>query len=131
MTVTGTFEVTWFVADERTCNNAADVVTAFGQLFTGNFTQVIQTVQPESLFVAGDLEYGVSRGVENRLAGFHVLFAQFIQDNGTGRVAVAKVTRQFAAFYQGVEQLLWEAILFVAEVTPIEQYRHTGDFPVA
>src|SRR5476649_1595405 len=104
--VTGTFEVTGFVADERTGNHAADVVAAFGQLFTGDFAQFIQTVQPEGLFVAGDLEDGVSRGVENRFAGFHVLFAKLIQNNRTGRVTVTEVTRQIAAFNQDVEQLL-------------------------
>ncbi|MNT03927.1 hypothetical protein D3C72_1384840 [compost metagenome] len=84
VTVTGTLEIARLVAQEWTSDHAANVVTAFGQLFTGDFTEFIQTIQAEGLFVAGDLEYRVGRGVENRLAGFHVLFAQLVEDHGAG-----------------------------------------------
>jgi primosomal replication protein N len=43
--VTGTLEVTGFVADKRTRDNAANVVAAFGQLFTGDFAQLVQFIQ--------------------------------------------------------------------------------------
>ena len=131
MTVTGTLEVTRFVADKRTRDHAANVVAAFGQLFTGDFAQLVEFIQAKRLFVAGNLEHGVSRGVENRLAGFHVLFAELIQNHGTGRVAVTEVTRQVGALHQLIEQLLREAVLVIGEITPVEQHRHTGDFPVA
>ena len=99
MTVTGTLEVTRFVADKRTRDHAANVVAAFGQLFTGDFAQLVEFIQAVGLFVAGNLEHGVSRGVENRLAGFHVLFAELIQNHGTGRVAVTEVARQVGALH--------------------------------
>ncbi|MNC54789.1 hypothetical protein D3C75_1042850 [compost metagenome] len=84
MTVAGTLEVARLVADKRTRNDAADVIATFGQLFTGDFAQLVQTIQAKGLFMTGNLEYGVSRGVENRFAGFHVLFAELIEDHGPG-----------------------------------------------
>ncbi|MNZ93239.1 hypothetical protein D3C78_1122980 [compost metagenome] len=131
MAVTGTLEVARLVAQERTRDHAANVITAFGQFFTGDFTQLIQTVQAEGLFVTGDLEDRVGRGVENRFAGFHVLFAQLVEDHGAGRVAVAEVTRQIGALDQLVQQLLRETVVLIAEIAPVEQYRHAGNFPVA
>ena len=131
VTVAGTLEVTRFVADKRTRDNAANVVAAFGQLFTGDFAQLVQFIQAKRLFMAGDLEHGVSRGIENRLAGFHVLFAELVQNHGTGRVAVAEVARQICALNQFIKQLLREAVFMLREVAPVKQNRHAGDFPVA
>lgn len=45
--VTGTLEVTGFIADKRTGDNTTDVVTTFGQLFTGDFAQLIELIQPK------------------------------------------------------------------------------------
>ena len=131
VTVTGTLEVTGFVANKRTSNHAANVIAAFGQLFTGDFAQLIQLVEAESLFVTGDLEHRVSRGIENRFPGFHMLFTQLVQNHGTGRVAIAEVARQVRALNQFIQQFLREAVLVVAEVAPVKQHRHAGDFPVA
>ncbi|MNE21867.1 hypothetical protein D3C80_1150480 [compost metagenome] len=83
VTVTGTLEFTRLVADERTRDNAANVVAAFGQLFARDFAQFIQAIETESLFVTGNLEHRVSRGIENRLAGFHMFFAELIQNHRT------------------------------------------------
>ncbi|MNR53912.1 hypothetical protein D3C85_1740030 [compost metagenome] len=60
-----------------------------------------------------------------------MFFTQLIEDHGTGRVAVPQVTRQVGAFYQLIQQFLWETVMFVAEVPPVEQNRHARDFPVA
>lgn len=80
-TVTSTLEVTGFVADKRTSDNTTDVVAAVGQLFTGDFAQLVEFIQAKGFFMAGNLEHGVSGGIENRLAGFHMLFAQLIQND--------------------------------------------------
>jgi hypothetical protein len=61
VTVASTLKLTRLVTHEWTRNNATDVVTTFGQFFTRDFAQLIQTIQPEGLFVAGNLEYRVSR----------------------------------------------------------------------
>jgi hypothetical protein len=45
VTVTGTLEVTRFIANKRTRDNATDVVTPFGQLFTGDFAQLVEFIQ--------------------------------------------------------------------------------------
>ena len=68
VTVTGTLEVTGFIADKRTGDNTTDVVTTFGQLFTGDFAQLIELIQAKSLFVAGNLAPGVRVGIHYRLA---------------------------------------------------------------
>ncbi|MNC34328.1 hypothetical protein D3C75_827560 [compost metagenome] len=130
VTVAGTLEVAWFVADKRTRNNTADVVATFGQLFTRDFAQLVQAIQTKGLFMAGNLEHGVSGGVENRFAGFHMLFAELVQNHGTGRVAVTEVTRQIAALNQLIQQFLREAVVVIREIAPVEQNRYTGDFPV-
>ena len=57
VTVAGTLEVTGFVADKRTGDDAANVIAAFGQLFTRDFAQLIQLVEAKGLFVTGDLEH--------------------------------------------------------------------------
>ncbi|STG52621.1 Uncharacterised protein [Escherichia coli] len=70
VTVTGTLEVTGFVADKRTSDNTTDVVAAVGQLFTGYFAQFVEFIQTESFFMAGNLEHGVSGGIEIGLPVF-------------------------------------------------------------
>ncbi len=70
VTVTGTLEVTGLVADKRTRDHAANVITAFGQLFTGDFAQLVEFIQAKGLFVAGNLEHGVSGGVKIGLPVF-------------------------------------------------------------
>ena len=129
--VTGALEVAGFVADKRTRDYATNVVAAFGQLFTRDFTQLVQLIETIGLFMAGNLEYRVSGGIENRLAGFHMLFAQLVEDNGTGRVAVAEVARQVGALNQLIQKLLREAVFMLGEVAPVKENRHAGDFPVA
>ncbi|CSR42197.1 Uncharacterised protein [Shigella sonnei] len=120
VTVTGTLEVTGFVTDKRTSDNTTDVVAAVGQLFTGDFAQFVEFIQAKGFFVAGNLEHRVSGGIENRLAGFHVLFAQLIQNDRTGRVAVTEVTRQISAFNQFIQQLLREAVFVIGEISPLK-----------
>ena len=131
VTVAGTLEVTGFVADKRTGDDAANVIAAFGQLFTRDFAQLIQLVEAKGLFVTGDLEHRVSGGIEDRFPGFHMLFAELIEDHRPGGVAVAEIARQVGAFHQLIQQLLREAVFLVAEVAPVKQHRHAGDFPVA
>ena len=130
MTVAGTLEVTGFVADKRTGDDAANVIAAFGQLFTRDFAQLIQLVEAKGLFVTSDLEHRVSGGIEDRFPGFHMFFAELIEDHRPGGVAVAEVARQVRTLHQLIQQLLREAVFMVAKVAPVKQHRHTGDFPV-
>lgn len=109
MTVAGALEVALAAAHERTGDDAAYVVGL--QQLTHYVAQLIELLEAVGLFVAGDLEHGVGRGVENGLAGTHMLFAQVIQHLGAGGVAVAEVTRQTRLLDDGVQQpcgkLLW------------------------
>ena len=60
-----------------------------------------------------------------------MLFAQLVEDNGTGRVAVAEVARKVCALNQFIQKFLREAVFMLGEVAPVKQHRHAGDFPVA
>ncbi len=57
VTIAGALELTRFVAHKRTGDNPANVVATFGQLFTGDFAQRIETIQTKGLFMTGDLEH--------------------------------------------------------------------------
>ncbi len=68
------------------------------------------------LFVASNLEHGVSGGVENRLAGFRIALRRAGQNDRTGRVAVTEIARRVGAFYQLIQRFLREAVFVVAEI---------------
>ena len=80
MAVAGAGEITAFCAAERTRNNAADMI--FINQFTGYFTELVQSLQTECFFMAGNLENTVGRGIEDRFAGFYMLFAKLFKNNG-------------------------------------------------
>ena len=126
--VAGALEVALAAAHERTRDDAADVVGL--QQLAHDVAQLIELLEAIGLFVAGNLEHGVGRGVEDRLAGAHVLFAQIVQHLGTGGVAVAQIPGQTGLLDDGVQQLLREAVVVVMEVTPLEQDGHAGNLPV-
>ncbi|MNJ19648.1 hypothetical protein D3C77_139710 [compost metagenome] len=128
VTVAGALEVALAAAHERTGDDAAYVVGL--QQLAHYVAQLIELLEAVGLFVAGDLEHGVGRGVENGLAGTHMLFAQIVQHLGAGGVAVAEVARQTRLLDDGVQQLLGEAVVVIVEVAPLEQHRHAGDLPV-
>ncbi len=116
------------VPDERTRNNAADLVLI--DEFPRDVTKRIQPVEAERLFVRGDLEHAVGRGVEDRLARAHVLVAEFGDDRRARRVAVTEIAGQIRALHERIEQFRREGVLPVGKVAPVEHYRHTGDLPV-
>ncbi len=129
VTVAGALEVALATAHERTRDDAADVVGL--QQLAHDVAQLIELLEAVGLFVAGDLEHGVGRGVEDRLAGAHVLFAQIVQHLSAGGVAVAEVARQAGLLDDGVQQLLREAVVVIVEIAPLEQHGHAGNLPVA
>ena len=67
-------------ANKRTGNDAADFMLA-AQQFPRRFADAVQFVDGDDLFMRRDLEDTVARGVDDRLARAHMLFAQFIEDH--------------------------------------------------
>ena len=55
--------------------------------------------------MAGD-QNPKSAGIEDRFPGFHMLFAELIEDHRPGGVAVAEIARQVGAFHQLIQQIL-------------------------
>ena len=117
------------VADERAGDDAANVVRL--QQFAYGFAQGVEALQAKMLFVGGNLEHGVCRGVDDRLAALDMLFTQAGNDLGARSVAVTDYAGQVCLLDDAVQQRLGKTIGFVTEVTPVEAHWHTGNFPVA
>ena len=117
------------VTDERAGDDAPDVVLVHE--LPCDIAQVVQALQSERLFVAGDLEHAVGRGVYDWLAGTHVFVAEFGDDGRARCMAVAQHAGQVGALDQLVEQLRRKRVGTISEISPVEQDRHTGNLPVA
>ena len=78
-----------------------------------------------------NLEYAVRGRVDDRFAGPHVLVAEFGDDRGAGRMAVAEHSGQSRAFHERVDQCGRKGVGTVGEIAPVEEDGYTGDLPVA
>ena len=107
MAVAGAFELAFALADERPSDDAADIVLV--HQVAGDLADVVEALQAEVLFVRGDLEHGIRRRVDDRLAGADVLFAEFFDDRRARRVLVAENAGQFRLLDQCVGQLRRES----------------------
>ena len=76
-------------AEERPRDDAADVVLAAHQLARDR-ADAPQLLDRNDLLVRRDLEDGVGRGVDDRRAGAHVLFAELVEDHRPRRRLVAE-----------------------------------------
>ena len=72
--VGGTAEPFFGISHERTGDHTAHAVPA-PQNLPGLAAGIVQLIQRNHVLVGGNLKYGVGGGVDNPLAGFHVLFA--------------------------------------------------------
>ena len=66
-------------AGERPGNDAADAIRPV-QHFSGDFAHAVKLGDRDHVFVGGDLEDAVARGVDDREAGAHVLLAQLLEN---------------------------------------------------
>ncbi len=83
--------------DKRTRDHAAHFVRA-AQNITRDFADLVKLPERNHFFVRGDLEDAVGRGVDDRRAGAHVFFAQFLDDFGSGRGVIAERAAADVAF---------------------------------
>ena len=70
-------------------NDAADAMRPIQQ-FSRNLAHPVQLGDGNHIFVRGDLKNAVARGVDDGLAGAHMLVAQFLDDFGAGSRLVAE-----------------------------------------
>ncbi len=122
------FEVAAIGADERPRNHPAHVVVV--DQLARDIADVVQALQAEGLFVAGDLEHAVGRSVDDRLAAAHVFLAELRDDGGAGGMAGAEHSRQPCPVDEFPQQLLRERIGLPGEIAPLEEHRHTRHFPM-
>lgn len=128
--VIGMLEVIGFVVDKWMSDNMIDIVVVVGQFFMGDFVQFVEFIQIESFFMVGNLEYGVSGGIENWFVGFYVFFVQLIQNDCIGRVVVIEVIWQISVFDQFIQQFLWEVVFVIGEIFLFKQNWDIGNFLV-
>ena len=79
-------------ASERPRDDAADLERQ-GQ-FARDAADLEQAIETESFLMRGDLQHRIGRGIDDRLAGRHMLFAKFDDDLGAGCMLVAEEARQ-------------------------------------
>ena len=83
MTVTGTFELAFFLADVWSCDNTSDFPLIFHRDLTGDFTAAVQFIQTKCLFISTDLKDRIRRCVDDHMAGCDFFFCQFVQYLGS------------------------------------------------
>ena len=77
------------LADERARDHAARCRSS-SHSSRAILADAIQLGERDDLLVRGDLEHAVGRGVDDRLAGAHVLGAELVEDLGAGGGLVAE-----------------------------------------
>ena len=113
---------------ERPGDDAADaewIDEASGDLAGGE-----QALEAEGLLVRGDLEDGIGRGVDDRLAARHVLDAEPDDDLGAGGVFASQHAGEARLAHQGLDQIIRKTRFGVGEIAPVESDRHTHQLPV-
>ena len=71
------------LSDKRPCDNPAYAQFTL-EHFPGNPAEFVEFFRREKLLMAGNLEYAVSAGINNRRMILQVFLAQFLQDHRTG-----------------------------------------------
>ena len=75
--------------DEGTGNDTSNTVFACQQ-FSGCFTDFVEFVYGNDVFMGSNLEYAVSGSINNRITSFYVFIPQILNDNSAGSGIVAQ-----------------------------------------
>ncbi len=105
--VGGTREIAG-LADERAGDDAGAGMFADEDL-AGGAAVFIQQFRRDDALVRGDLEDAVRGGIDDEVAGLHVLLAEFLDDLGAGGDAVAK-NAAARGFTEGLQNFFGEAV---------------------
>jgi len=93
LAVAGALEAGLGRADEGPRDDAADLV-GVAEL-ASDAAQLVEALEPERLLMCRDLQHAVDRGVEDRLAGAHMLRAVFVDDGGAVTVDEGAAAGEF------------------------------------
>src|SRR5689334_18992252 len=127
--VGGALEICRRGADERARDHAADVERV--DEAPRDTAHLVQSPEPERLFMSCDLKDAVRGGIANRLAGFHMYRTELADDLGPGSVAIAENPGQFRLSAKCIDKRWRKRRFCFWEVSPVEPDRHARDFPMA
>lgn len=69
MTVAGTFELAFFLADIWSCNDTSDFPLVFHRNLTSDLAAAVQFIQTKYLFISANLKNRVCRCVDDHMSG--------------------------------------------------------------
>src|SRR4051794_34253615 len=93
-------------SDEGARDNAADVQGFDETLRDG--ANLVQTVETKTIFVRGDLEYAIGRGITDRLAGMDMHGAKALDDFRSRGVTIAEDSWQLCLLAKRLDQVGWK-----------------------
>jgi hypothetical protein len=126
--VAGPGETRFGAAQERPRDRPSDAAGV--QEGREPFAERVEPVEPERLFMRGDLDDAVGRGVADGPAGAQVLGAEVVHDGEAGGVAIAQDTPGSGQSADLRHQSVVEGGLGLRKVGPVPRHRNAGQFPV-
>ncbi len=117
------------VAGERPGNDTPDFHSVHD--IRDFFAKAVQAAQTKSLFVGGNLEYAVSRSVTDRPRRSKMFGPEFLDDLGTGRMAVGESSVRPAGPGNRLQQPFGKCRDRSREHVPTPGKRYAREFPMA
>src|SRR5437660_2313647 len=108
MTVLGAIERTC-LTQEGTRDYPANFMLA-SQNVPRRFADFIKSFERNHFFMRGDLKHRVCRGVNDRLAGLYMFFAQLLNDLSAACRNVAENSRHLRLLDELIDDRLWKAV---------------------
>ncbi len=108
MTVTGSLELAFFLSDIRSGNNSADSPLIFHGQFSGDLTAAIQICKIKSLLISTDLQYRVSRSIDDHRSCIDFFLTKFLDDLCTAGTLISNDTLA-TSLLQLIDQFFWKS----------------------
>ena len=110
MSITCTFEFSFFLTDIWSGNDTSDTPFILHRDFSGDFTAAVQIFQIKRFFISADLQYRICRSINDHGSCIDFFFSKFINNRCS---AGALVTDYFfaASFFQFCNQFRWESCI--------------------
>ena len=92
--------------------------------------QLQQTIQPERLFMRGDLEHAVGRGIADRPAGPQMRLAMLGDDRHARGMAIAQNPFRSGKLADDLYKIVGKGGHGIGEIMPVPWHRHPGQLPM-
>ena len=126
--IAGAHEIIRRTPDKRPRDDASDIERV--KQATGDLARRVKAFKAEAVFVGGNLEYRVGRGVDDRTTAVEMLLAKTLEDFDSRGMAVAEHARQAGFLDQGLQQLRWKTVFGVCKMSKGLADDDPGRFPV-